>query len=65
MANYPDTTLTVDGSVVAVPNCVDSQIPPGSPFHSCVVGVDTFSGGGLVATLFARGGDDGGWGGIG
>jgi hypothetical protein len=41
------------------------QIPPKSVFISCIVNVDTLSGGGLIATLLARGGDDGGWGGIG
>ena len=68
MANYPDLTLTANGS--AVPKCVTVdgilQIPvTDPPFHSCVVGVDTFSGGGLVATLLAQGGSDPGWGGIG
>jgi hypothetical protein len=63
MANYPDLTLTANGA--AVPQCVNSQIPANSPFHSCVVGVDTLSGGGLVATLLVRGGSDPGWGGIG
>jgi hypothetical protein len=67
MANYPDTTLTANGA--AVPKCVTVdgvlQIPANSPFHSCVVGVDTLGGGGLVATLLAQGGSDPGWGGIG
>jgi hypothetical protein len=41
------------------------QIPTNSPFHSCLVGVDNW-GGGLVATLLAKGGlSDPGWGGIG
>ena len=41
------------------------QIPPGSDFVSCVVSVDTLSGGGLVATLLARGVNDNGYGGAG
>jgi hypothetical protein len=69
MANYPDPLLTKNGSTVVVPKCEmvgpNLQIPPGSPFHSCVVGVDTLAGGGLVATLLAQGGSDPGWGGIG
>jgi hypothetical protein len=67
LARFPiDLTATNDGA--AVPKCVtvggDPQIPAGSGFISCVVSVDTLSGGGLVATLRAKGGDDGGWGGI-
>jgi len=49
----------------AVPPCVNLQIPPGSDFVSCIVSVDTLSGGGLVATLLARGVNDSGWGGAG
>jgi len=61
-ANYPDPTPTVgtDGSKV-VPSCVNGQIPA-TGFHSCVVGIDPLSGGGLIATLFAQGGTDPGWG---
>jgi hypothetical protein len=67
LARFPiDLTATNNGA--AVPKCVtvggNLQIPAGSGFISCVVGVDTLSGGGLVATLLAKGGDDGGWGGI-
>jgi hypothetical protein len=68
LPSYPLLTATDDGA--AVPNCVSVnggplQIPPNSHFLSCLVGVDTISGGGLVATLLARGGNDGGWGGAG
>jgi hypothetical protein len=72
LPNFPidlTATTTTDGST-AVPPCVTGsdgnlQIPSGSPFVSCVVSVDTLSGGGLVATLLARGGNDSGWGGAG
>jgi hypothetical protein len=61
--------LTATNGGAPVPACVTVngilQIPSGSPFISCIVSVDTLSGGGLLATLLARGGDDGGWGGIG
>jgi hypothetical protein len=71
LARFPiDLTATNGGA--AVPPCVTAsdgtlQIPVTSPqqFISCIVSVDTLSGGGLIATLLARGGDDGGWGGIG
>jgi hypothetical protein len=68
LARFPiDLTATNGGA--PVPACVTVngrlQIPAGSPFISCIVSVDTLSGGGLLATLLARGGDDGGWGGIG
>jgi hypothetical protein len=71
LARFPiDLTATNGGA--AVPPCVTAsdgtlQIPVTSPqqFISCIVSVDTLPGGGLLATLLARGGDDGGWGGIG
>jgi hypothetical protein len=67
LARFPiDLTATNGGA--AVPMCVTVsgalQIPADSGFISCVVRVDTLPGGGLVATLLAKGGDDGGWGGI-
>jgi len=69
LPNFPIDLTATDGGA-AVPPCVTAtdgslQIPPGSDFVSCVVGVDTLSGGGLVATLLARGGNDSGWGGAG
>jgi len=71
LARFPiDLTATNGGA--AVPPCVTAsdgtlQIPVTSPqqFISCIVSVDTLPGGGLIATLLARGGDDGGWGGAG
>jgi hypothetical protein len=70
LAKFPIDLTATDGGA-AVPPCVTAsdgnlQIPVTSPqFISCIVSVDTLSGGGLLATLLARGGDDGGWGGIG
>jgi hypothetical protein len=68
LPNFPIDLTATDGGA-AVPPCVtvngSLQIPPGSDFVSCVVSVDTLSGGGLVATLLARGGNDSGWGGAG
>ncbi len=67
LPSYPLLTATDGGA--AVPPCVTVngilQIPPGSDFVSCVVSVDTLSGGGLVATLLARGVNDNGYGGAG
>ncbi len=68
-ARFPIDLTATDGGA-AVPPCVTAadgspQIPPKSGFISCIVSVDTLSGGGLIATLVARGGDDGGWGGAG
>jgi hypothetical protein len=72
LARFPIDQLTATNGGAAVPLCVTGsdgnlQIPVTSPqqFISCIVSVDTLSGGGLIATLLARGGDDGGWGGIG
>ena len=70
LARFPIDLTATDGGA-AVPPCVTAtdgslQIPVTSPpFISCIVSVDTLPGGGLIATLRARGGDDGGWGGIG
>ncbi|MDX6408513.1 MAG: hypothetical protein QOE13_1584 [Gaiellaceae bacterium] len=68
LARFPiDLTATNNGA--PVPNCVDVggtlQIPAGSGFLSCIVSVETLHSGGLRATLLAKGGEDGGWGGIG
>ena len=68
LPKFPIDLTATDGGA-AVPPCVTIngtlQIPPGSDFVSCVVSVDTLSGGGLVATLLARGVNDSGWGGAG
>jgi hypothetical protein len=68
LAKFPiDLTATNNGA--SVPKCVNVngtlEIPSGSGFVSCVVNVETLSGGGLLATLLARGGEDPGWGGAG
>jgi hypothetical protein len=65
MARFPiDLTATLSNSgSAAIPKC---PIPNNSPFHSCLLGVDNWMGGGLVATLLVKGGNtDPGWGGIG
>lgn len=68
LPKYPIDLTATDGGA-AVPPCVtvngSLQIPSGSDFVSCIVSVDTLPGGGLVATLLARGGNDSGWGGAG
>jgi len=68
LPRFPIDLTATDGGA-PVPACVtvngSLQIPSGSHFISCIVSVDTLSGGGLLATLLARGGDDGGWGGAG
>jgi hypothetical protein len=62
----PDADLLAD----LVPDCVlnestnQFEIPADSGFISCVLDVGNLSGGGLVFTLLAEGGEDGGWGGI-
>jgi hypothetical protein len=70
LAQFPIDQLTATDGGKPVPQCVTAtdgslQIPSGSDFVSCVVSVDTLPGGGLVATLLARGGNDSGWGGAG
>jgi hypothetical protein len=71
LARFPiDLTATTAGGSAAIPTCVLMggvlQIPANSPFHSCLVGVDPWLAGGLVATVLAKGGNtDPGWGGIG
>ncbi len=70
LAQFPIDQLTATDGGAPVPQCVTAtdgspQIPSPSDFVSCVVSVDTLSGGGLVATLLARGGNDSGWGGAG
>jgi hypothetical protein len=69
LAKFPIDQLTATDGGAPVPACVtvngSLQIPSGSHFISCIVSVDTLSGGGLLATLLAKGGDDGGWGGAG
>jgi hypothetical protein len=60
----------LNGAAEAVPSCdiVDGQpqIPTtAAGFISCVISVEGLPGGGLLATLLARGGSDPGWGGAG
>jgi hypothetical protein len=68
LATFPASlAATLNGA--AIPKCVtvdgQLQIPSGSSFASCLVSVDSIPGGGLLATLRAKGDSDPGWGGIG